>query len=211
MTGLTWVAFGIVLNTEMLPRLSQPGPSNLISPQGPQSDKVKAALDFTDRMEGGCQALRSDRGNYFQGSIGHTCMGLIPANGWAAKDKELGWVKGFTGHPASFVKYAHDQDSARFKRSVQEIFVATFFSPCKDLPDPAYTICADIGVNSGPGQSRKYLALLPSNLDAKTLATKLNELHRADYIAWSSSGPNVAHRTGWLNRAKEREEYIRKF
>lgn len=79
------------------------------------------------------------------------------------------------------------------------------------MAQPAYYVCLDIAINSGPGRSKQFIRELGAYTpnDPKGYATKLNERHRRFYIAISQPGSkNARFRNGWLARADRRKRYI---
>lgn len=69
---------------------------------------------------------------------------------------------------------------------------------------PAFYVCSDISVNSGPGKAKDFKRKLgPAGSDMKKYATDMNNLHRQLYK--NIGGPNLQ---GWLNRADARDRFI---
>ncbi len=74
---------------------------------------------------------------------------------------------------------------------------------------PAFYVCADIAVNSGPGRSKQFLRDLGAigGSSAKDYARRLNEMHRQFYKKIGTGG-NARFLNGWLNRADDRDDFI---
>ena len=168
-------------------------------------NKYERAIAETLRHEGGCQNSKADKGNYFQGERGYTCMGITPATAWEYRD----WIgaEGFRREPVEFSKWAHDRNPENFKQATAEIILDYGFrAGCDKLESPAYEICTDIAFNSGVGRAQEYLTEIEWDENQKNqgaIAHELNERHRADYQKWGG-----VHLPGWLNRADEREKFI---
>ncbi len=157
------------------------------------ADKYERAITMTLNFEGGCQNSKADQGNYLDGKIGHTCMGITPATAW--QYQHLIGIGNFRGNPVEFSKYAHDRSPEKFRQSAAEILLDyADRAGCDELESPAYEVCADIAFNSGVGRSQKYLA----KADQKNVADSLNQQHRADYQKWGG-----VYLPGWLNRASD--------
>lgn len=188
------------------------------SSTGRPGTKEQETLSEVFKSEGLCQNWSSDTGNSFQGRVGYTCMGLIPAECWNNRGGAFKWASGFNGHPSMFCKYAFDKDKNKYKAAAAQIYTTKYFKPggCESLPQPAFYVCADIAINSGVGRSKQYLRelgpLRGNSADAiKSYARRLNQRHRQDYIKWSSSGSQAKFRQGWLNRAAHRDQYINNY
>nr|CAG4717301.1 unnamed protein product [Naegleria fowleri] len=176
--------------------------------------KAEEALAQIFGSEGKCQNWAFDSGNSFQGKIGYTCMGVIPAECWNNRNGIFApLLGGFKGHPADFCKYAYDRNQVVYKQCAAQLYTQNYFGPggCNQLPMPAFYVCADIAVNSGTGRSKQYINELGGyhGQNAKQFARALNEKHRADYKRWGC--PTCKNRVflkGWLARADARDRYI---
>lgn len=181
---------------------------------GGGKSKEEEALDEIFGHEGLCQNWKEDTGNWFNGRLGFTCMGVTPGVGYNNRNGAFKYAISACGSksPEMFVKCAFDLNRSQFKTGSAEVYMKSYFGPggCSPLPQPAFYICADISVNSGPGRSKQYLNELgPLKGDIKAYARKLNDRHRQDYIKWSAPGTgNERFRQGWLNRAAARDRYI---
>lgn len=140
-----------------------------VNPPTPSSsDKYVQTLEMIFGHEGQCQNWASDVGNTCQGKIGYTCMGITPCVAYGNR-QFFGYASSFNGQPADFCKYAYDLNRAGFKQGSAEIYKKNYFYPCNSLAQPAFYVCADISVNSGPGKSQQYMKELNncSGLSAK--------------------------------------------
>jgi len=179
-------------------------PSNAGASKCNSGDKFVTTVEKIFGHEGTCQNSAADKsGNMYQGKMGYTCMGITPETGFVNRNKFPG-CSGFSGHAADFVKWCYDKSSSNFKAGATEIYKASYFNVCNQLEQPAFYVCSDISVNSGPGRSQAFMKQLGSaGTDMKSYAKKMNELHRQFYK--QIGGPNLQ---GWLNRANARDQYI---
>lgn len=158
--------------------------------------------------EGGCQNWASDTGNTYQGRRGYTCMGITPEVGHRNRNKFTG-CSGFSGPPADFVKWCYDRSPSKFKEGAISVYRANYFNVCNKLGQPAYYVCCDISVNSGPARARRLMAQLGSPSNMKSFARQLNEKHRQFYRSIAESRPSQnKFLKGWLNRAAARDRFI---
>ncbi len=176
-----------------------------VAPPNVSGDVIESALSFTFGKEGGCQNWANDKGNWFQGKRGWTCMGIVPATWYRHRN---GLAKGLPED----VKQAHDQDSAKFKAIASEIYKKDYFVPggCHKLSQPASTICFDIAVNSGPGTSRRFLKAATGTAieQAKSLINQHDAFYQQIVAKDRSQTVFIA---GWNNRTNYRRQYVQNF
>lgn len=173
-----------------------------VSPPTVSGDVIESALNFTFGKEGGCQNWANDKGNWFQGRRGWTCMGIVPATWYRHRN---GLAKGLP----TDVKQAHDFDPARFKQIATEIYKRDYFIPggCHKLAHPASTVCFDIAVNSGPGTSRRFLKSATGT--PLQQAESLIDQHHQFYQTIVARDPSQAvFLNGWNNRTQARKQYV---
>lgn len=138
-------------------------------------------------------------------------MGIIPSVGWNARNTDFSYAAStFSGSSEMFVKYAYDKNPSSFKNGAANIYKKNYFNVCDHLQQPAFYVCSDISINSGPGRASQFLRELGScGNDIKGYATRLNEKHRQFYKAIAPPGSNNARfLQGWLNRAASRDRFI---
>ncbi|XP_057302257.1 uncharacterized protein LOC130636528 [Hydractinia symbiolongicarpus] len=175
-------------------------------------EKYSHALQKMFKFEGKCQNWREDSGNYFEGRLGYTCMGVTPGVGWNNRYL-FDNCGGYTSYPALFVKYCYDRNPSSFKKGVEKLYIKNYLSVCDKLADPAFFVCGDISLNSGPGRVKTFMSELgsPGN-DIKGYARRLNQLHRDFYIRITRRNPEYQRFiAGWLQRADERDSYINNY
>lgn len=173
-----------------------------VSPPNVNGDVIESALSFTFGKEGGCQNWANDKGNWFQGRRGWTCMGIVPATWHRHRN---GLAKGL---PAD-VKQAHDQDPVRFKQVAAEIYKKDYFIPggCHKLAHPASTICFDIAVNSGPGTSKRFLKAA-TGTPLQQAESLINQHHQFYQTIVARDPSQAEFINGWNNRTQARRQYV---
>jgi len=179
-----------------------------------QSTKLKDSLKKIFSSEGKCQNWSSDSGNWMNGKLGYTCAGIIPSVGYNNRNFFSYAQSSCSSKPAHlFVKCAWDKSNSKFKDGSAKIYEKQYAiaGGCANLKQPAYYVCFDIAVNSGPGRSKQFIRETNAgSLNEFDAATKLNEKHRDFYIRISKPGTkNHKFRKGWLARADHRAAYIR--
>jgi hypothetical protein len=180
----------------------------------PSGDKYTETLGLIFGHEGQCQNWASDVGNTCQGKLGYTCMGITPCVAYSNRQQSFAYASGFNGHPADFCKYAYDLNRDAFKKGAADVYRRNYFYVCDALSQPAFYICADISVNSGPGKSQEFLNKLNGcrNLSSKDCARQMNQMHREFYQYIGRPGTsNNKFLAGWLARADARDRYINQF
>ena len=144
------------------------------------------------------------------GKLGYTCMGITPGVGWANTDAFPKCLP-YNGPAADFVKYCYDKDRDYFKEGAGRIYKDKYMiGVCDQLPDPAFYVCSDISVNSGPDRVREFLEKLGKpGRNIKAYARELNNMDRAFYKSIASKNPKFEEfLKGWLKRADKRDEFI---
>ena len=136
-------------------------------------------------------------------------MGITPGVGWnntAVFPKCLP----YNGLAASFVKTCYDIDSDHFKEGATRIYKDKYMGVCDELPDPAFTVCSDISVNSGPDQGKEFLKNLEKpDEDIKAYARELNNMHREFSKLIAQENLELEEFLAvWLKRADKRDEFI---
>mmetsp|Transcript_9731 Transcript_9731/g.14361 ORF Transcript_9731/g.14361 Transcript_9731/m.14361 type:complete len:302 (-) Transcript_9731:21-926(-) len=177
-----------------------------------QSTKLKDSLRMIFSSEGKCQNWSSDSGNWMNGKLGYTCAGIIPSVGYNNRNLFSYASSCLNGPSHLFVKCAWDKSNSKFNDAAAKIYEKQYAiaGGCANLPQPAYYVCFDIAVNSGPGRSKQFIREFGGyNGNPIDFATKLNERHRSFYISISQPGSkNHKFRAGWLRRADHRKQYI---
>lgn len=166
--------------------------------------KEEKTLDLILGSEGACQNWKSDTGNKCQNRIGFTCKGITPCLGYQNQALFPG-CGGFSGHPSGFNKWCYDKSIPNFTKGASAIYKTKYFNKCSHLDMPAYYVCSDICVLSGPGGLQKMIDRSgPVGSNMKDYARRLNENHRKYLI--SLNRPEFIK--GWLNRVNHRANFI---
>ncbi len=84
-------------------------------------------------------------------------MGLTPGTGYTNRAKFPTCNAAFSGHPADFVKYCYDNYNDEYEKAAARVYGDQYFATCKSLEQPAFYVCADISVMSGPGRARSFM------------------------------------------------------
>ena len=97
----------------------------------------------------------------------------------------------YNGPAVDFVKTCYDKDRDHFKQGAARIYKDKYMiGVCDHLPDPAFYVCSDISVNSGPDQVREFLKELEKpDENIKAYARELNNMHRAFYKSITRKNP----------------------
>jgi len=168
--------------------------------------KITEALPEIFGSEGLCGNDPVDSGNYIDGELGYTCMGITPQTGWSNINYFEYAKSRCGGDKAMFVKCAFDLDRSKFQRGAEMIYTdIAVEGKCNDLPQPAFYVCLDAAVNHGP-----YWTTLSSigSKDGKTFGLEINEKSRNYYYEIVRNNPSKEkYLQGWLNRCTKRQNY----
>jgi len=173
--------------------------------------KISESLPLILESEGQCGNNSADSGNWFEGQLGYTCMGITPLTGWNNRKYFQYALSKCSGNKAMFVKCAYDLSKTSFQAGAEKVYETQFVdvAGCTNLPQPAYYVCLDTAVNHGPYWTQKRVKENPiGNKDGKTYGLALNNMSRNYYKEIAANNPSKQQfLNGWLNRATKRENY----